>query len=194
MNINHNKIQDKFYNIILKLNCNCGLPNKKKQKNVNTCVLPVVTSFERVWHESYWVRTGTVSLVRVITWKTRDFMVNKCWRTKFVHRIRWIHIRKHVNWASWTREFTYRTREITGRCWLGWLSLLCLWWHLCPLRRRCHPLSWCDRPGVDTCWALPDHLTSWQASWQACLICATRHPPGPSVTLAIGRTQRQRQS
>ena len=35
MNINHNKIQDKFYNIILKLklNCNCGLPFTKKKKN-----------------------------------------------------------------------------------------------------------------------------------------------------------------
>ena len=41
MNINHNKIQDKFYNIILKLklNCNCGLPftkKKKKKKKKNT--------------------------------------------------------------------------------------------------------------------------------------------------------------
>ena len=33
--------------------------------HVNTCVLPVVTSFVRVSHES--CRTGTVSLVRVIT-------------------------------------------------------------------------------------------------------------------------------
>ena len=28
---------------------------------------------------------------------------------------------KHVNWASWTREFIYKTREITGRCLLGTL-------------------------------------------------------------------------
>ena len=83
--------------------------------HVNTCVLPVVTSFERVWHKSYWVRTGTVSLACVITWKTRDFTVNTCRHIKFVHRIRWI----HVNWARWTLEFTSRTCEITGRCLLG---------------------------------------------------------------------------
>ena len=87
--------------------------------HVNTYVLPVVTSFEWLWHESYWVRTGMVSLVRIITWKTRDFTVNPCRHTKFVHRIRWIHIRKHVNWASWIHEFTYRTCEITGRCLLA---------------------------------------------------------------------------
>ena len=90
---------------------------------VNTRVLSFVTSFERVWHKSYRVRTGTVSLVRVITWKTRDFMVNTCWRTKCVHKIWWIHVRRHVNWASWTREFTYRTCEILGRCLLGWHTL-----------------------------------------------------------------------
>ena len=77
--------------------------------HVNTRVLPVFMNFERVWHESYWVRTGTFSLVRVITWKIRDFTVNTCQHAKFVHRIQWIHVRKHVNWASWTREFTYRT-------------------------------------------------------------------------------------
>ena len=83
--------------------------------HVNTRVLPVVMSFERVWCESYWVRTGTVSLVRVITWKTRYLTVNTCRHTKCVHRIRWI----HVNWASWTREFTYRNCKITGCCLLG---------------------------------------------------------------------------
>ena len=77
------------------------------------------TSFERVWHELYWVSSGTVSSVRVITWKTRDFTINTCRYTKFVHRIWLIHVQKHVNWASWTREFTYRTCEITGRCLLG---------------------------------------------------------------------------
>ena len=75
--------------------------------------------FEWVWHESYWVRTGTVSLVRIITLKTHDFTVNMCRHTKFVHRIRWIRVWKHVHWASWTHEFTYRTCEITGRCLLG---------------------------------------------------------------------------
>jgi hypothetical protein len=88
---------------------------------VNTRVLPVVTNFERVWHESYWVRTGTVSLVCVVTWKTwfhgKHVLIHLY--TKFVHRIQWIHVRKHVNWASWTREFTYRTCEIM----LGWLDL-----------------------------------------------------------------------
>ena len=84
--------------------------------HVNTRVLPVVTSLERVWHELYWARqkwysfTGTCRHV-----KRRDFTVIVCRHTKFVHRIRWI----HVNWASWTREFTYRTCEITGHCLLG---------------------------------------------------------------------------
>ena len=77
------------------------------------------------WTSLTWVgsRTGMVSLARVITWKTRGFMVNTCRHTKFVHRIRLIHVRKHVNWACWTREFTYRTCEIMGRCWLGSLHL-----------------------------------------------------------------------
>jgi len=44
--------------------------------HVNTRVLSVVTGFEWVWHELYWGRTGTVSLVRLITWKTRDFTGN----------------------------------------------------------------------------------------------------------------------
>ena len=48
--------------------------------------------------------------------KTRDFTVNTCRHTKFVHTIWWIHVRKHVNWASWTCEVTYRTYEITGCC------------------------------------------------------------------------------
>ena len=91
--------------------------------HMNTRVLSVVTSFEWIWHQSYWVRTGTVSLVRVITWKTRDFTVNTCRHTRFVHRILWIHVRKHVNWTSCTREFSYRTCEITGRCLLGWYWL-----------------------------------------------------------------------
>ena len=47
--------------------------------------------------------------------KNCDFMVSTCWHTKFVHRIRWIHLQKHVNWASWTREFTYRTWVVV--CW-----------------------------------------------------------------------------
>ena len=51
--------------------------------HVNTHVLPVVTSFERVWHEPYWVRTGTVSLACVITWKTHDFTVNTCRHATF---------------------------------------------------------------------------------------------------------------
>ena len=34
-------------------------------------------------------------------------MINTCRHTKFVHRIWWIHIQKHDNWASWTCEFTY---------------------------------------------------------------------------------------
>ena len=59
----------------------------------------------------------TVSLAHVITWTNRDFTGNTCRHTKFVHRIWWI----HVNWASWTREFTYRTCEITGRCLLGFV-------------------------------------------------------------------------
>ena len=42
-----------------------------------------------------------------------------CQHTKFFHRIWWINVRKHVNWASWTHEFTYRTCEITDRCLLG---------------------------------------------------------------------------
>ena len=42
----------------------------------NTRVLPVVTSFERVRYESYWVRTGTVSLAHVIKWKTRVDTLN----------------------------------------------------------------------------------------------------------------------
>jgi len=57
-------------------------------------------------------RTGS-ELVRVITWKTHDFTVNTYRHTKFVHRIQWINVWKHVNWASWTCEFTYRTCEIT---------------------------------------------------------------------------------
>ena len=62
---------------------------------------------------------GRVLLVRVITWKTHDFIVNLCRHTKFVYRIQWIHVRKHVNWASWPCEFTYRTCEITGVCLLA---------------------------------------------------------------------------
>ena len=100
---------------------------------MNTCVLPVQLLLW-VLKELSWARTGTVSLARVIVWKTRDFMGNMCRHTKFVHRIRWI----HVNWASWTCEFTYtnRTCEITGRCLLDsfnlwhiteWLRLACLW-------------------------------------------------------------------
>ena len=61
----------------------------------------------------------TAWYIRVIMWKTRDFTINTCWHTKFVHRIRWIKIRKHVNWACRTWEFTYRTCTITGRCLLG---------------------------------------------------------------------------
>ena len=101
------------------------------------------------WHVSYWLVIGTApparvftwmhmfcllswvlnefdtsrtgsELVRVITWKTRDSTVNMCRHTKFVDRIQWIHVRKYVNWASWTHEFTYRTCKITGRCLLGW--------------------------------------------------------------------------
>ena len=87
--------------------------------HVNTHALPVVKSFEQVWHKTYWVRTGTVSLVRVITWKTCDFTVNTWRHTKFVYIIQWIHVRKHVNWASWTREFIYRTCEIMGHWLLG---------------------------------------------------------------------------
>jgi len=76
--------------------------------HVNTHVLPVVTSLTRVVLGQNWYGfTGT--------WKTRGFMENMCRYTKFVHRIRWI----HVNWTRWTREFTYWTCEITGRCWLG---------------------------------------------------------------------------
>ena len=80
----------------------------------NTRVLLVVTSFERVWHESYWVRTRTYHHM-----KSSWFHGNTCRHTKFFHRIRWIRVRKHVNWASWTHKFTYRTCEITARCLLG---------------------------------------------------------------------------
>ena len=88
--------------------------------HMNTHVLPVNC------HEfdTSCVRTGTVLLVRVITWKTRDFTVNTCRHTKFVYRIRWIHVRKYVNWASWTHELTYRTCEIRGRCLLELYTLL----------------------------------------------------------------------
>ena len=40
------------------------------------------------------------------------YMLSREKHTKFVRRIWWI----HVNWARWTREFTYRTYETTGRC------------------------------------------------------------------------------
>ena len=83
----------------------------------STSVCFHVYSRQRVWHKSYWVRTGK---------KLCDFTVNTCQHTKFVHRIWWIQVQKHMNWASWTREFTYRTCEIMGRCLLLSINIRCL--------------------------------------------------------------------
>ena len=87
--------------------------------HVNRHILPVVTSFEQTWHESYWVRTGMISLARVITWKTCEFTVNICRHIKCVHRIRWIEPVQLVN--SLTEHVKLRIIV----CWAG----SCVGWH-----------------------------------------------------------------
>ena len=116
-------------------------------RSTSTCFLVYSLEYtcSACCHEFDTSRTGSelncmVSLVHVITWKTRDFTVDTCRHTKFVHIIRWIHVRKHMNWASWTHEFTKRTCEITGHCLLGWPPPGLGIWYYSPITSLCNQI------------------------------------------------------
>ena len=92
--------------------------------HVNTCVLPVVTSFERIWHEFTGLELhGTVSLVRVIMWKTRDFTLNTCQHTRvftesgeFTYGNMWIEPVELVN------SVTEHVKSQVIVCWVNMIS------------------------------------------------------------------------
>ena len=151
-------------------------------KTASSCSQQTRNHFWTSWHMSYWFIIGTAPpvcifmciyvfclLSRVLNefdtsctrselvrfhWhvssreKTCDFTGNTGRHTKLVHKIR----RIHVNWASWTREFTYVFHVVSwatiGQCTRVFFSqhliYTCLWGIAIVRIKIREMMSWCE--------------------------------------------------